>query len=178
MKKSHLLQFAVGLCFVIGVAAIGNAEEVNFGEAAPSVDAVVNALQPDARPEMKLRGINYNPAPPKPKMVSFSLEFEKNSAELTQKTKKNLATLGQALNSGKLNSLTFTLEGHADASGSADHNLSLSQQRAAAVKKYLVENHHVQPGNLKVVGKGENEPLDPSDPYAAKNRRVRIVTNQ
>lgn len=155
------------------------AEEVAFdNEKAPTVEDVVSALKPDDTPDIKLRGINYKPEPAAPKMVSIMLEFEKNSYELTENTKKSLNMVGQALNSDDLRDLTFTLEGHADASGSDSYNMELSQKRAASVKQYLQENLKVSPERLNVVGKGEAELLDPENPDSEKNRRVRIITQQ
>lgn len=155
------------------------AGEINFDDKKPtSANEVVKALKPDAQPSMKLRGINYNPAPPKPKMVSVSLQFEKSSYELTEGTKKNLDAIGQALNSDELKNLKFVLEGHTDASGPETYNLSLSQKRAESVKQYLINVHKVDPNKLKIVGKGEQNLFDPAHPFAAKNRRVRIITIQ
>lgn len=155
------------------------AGEVNFGDKKPaSASAVIKALKPDAPSGMKLRGINYNPTPPKPKMVSVSLQFEKNSYELTKGTKKNLDAIGQALNSNELKSLKFILEGHADASGPAAYNLGLSKKRAESVKQYLINVYKIDPNKLKIIGKGEQNLFDPAHPFAAKNRRVRIITIQ
>lgn len=155
------------------------AGEINFDDKKPtSANEVIKALKPDAPPAMKLRGINYNPTPPKPKMVSVSLQFEKNSYELTEGTRKNLDAIGQALNSDDLKSLKFVLEGHTDASGPDAYNLSLSKKRAESVKQYLINVHKVDPNKLKIVGKGEQNLLDPAHPFAAKNRRVRIITIQ
>lgn len=154
-------------------------EEIAFdNDNAPTVDAVVNALKPDAQPELKLRGINYKPEVTEPKMISVELQFEKDSAQLTQSTRKSLSMVGQALNSEDLKGLKFTLEGHADASGSADYNLNLSRQRAESVKTFLVENFNINPEDLTTVGKGETDLLDPHHPTSMKNRRVRIRTGQ
>jgi outer membrane protein OmpA-like peptidoglycan-associated protein len=176
MKTLNLFCFVLTLVFFSTFAA---ADEVAFdNDNAPSVEDVVSALKPDDTPDIKLRGINYKPEPAAPKMVSVMLEFEKNSYELTENTKKSLNMVGQALNSDDLKDLTFTLEGHADATGSDQYNLELSQKRAASVKQYLQENQKVSSDRLNVVGKGEAELLDPKNPDSEKNRRVRIVTHQ
>jgi len=174
MNKQYTLIFILVIVFF---SAHGFAEEVNFGEGnEPTVDAVVDALKPDDYSNLQLRGINYKPA--EPKMVSLTLEFEKNSYELTEQTKTSLSMIAKALNSDDLKDLNFTLEGHADASGTDAYNLDLSKKRAAAVKQYLVGSQSVNPESLGVVGKGESELLDKENPTAKKNRRVRIVTNQ
>jgi outer membrane protein OmpA-like peptidoglycan-associated protein len=178
MKKAYVMIF---IMMLFGLAANTNvfAGETAFDEThKPTVDEVVNALKPDDTQTMKLRGINYKPQMPEPKVISVKLEFEKGSAELTRQTKESLDMVGKALNSQDLKGLKFTLEGHADATGSDEFNLKLSKDRAASVKQYLVKVHNVNPTNLGVTGKGKQDLLDPSDPYSMKNRRVRIITNQ
>ena len=41
---------------------------------------------------------------------------------------------------------------------------------------YLIERYGINPRGLEVIGKGEAQPADPSDPEAARNRRV-VVEN-
>ncbi len=67
------------------------------------------------------------------------------------------------------------IEGHGDASGSADYNQSLFTQRALTVRDFLVERHGVDPNRLLARGKGETEPYDPSDPCRRINRRVEFL---
>lgn len=174
MNRNYV--FAVFLTFVLMLFAAGHvlADEIAFdGDRRPTVEALVDALKMSP---VKLRGINYNPEMTAPKMASINLEFELNSADLTESTKKTLSIVGQALITEDLRELTFMLEGHADASGAADYNLDLSQKRAESVKQYLVEQHNIDPDTLTVIGKGSQELLDQNDPYSARNRRVRIVT--
>jgi OmpA-OmpF porin, OOP family len=103
--------------------------------------------------------------------------FETNSAELTADGKQKLDIVGKALNTDKLASFSFQVEGHADPRGASDWNLRLSQERADAVRQYLVTAQHVNPQRLKPVGKGASEPLNTENPAAAENRRVTIVTD-
>jgi large repetitive protein len=65
------------------------------------------------------------------------------------------------------------IEGHTDSRGDDDHNLDLSNRRAQAVMKYLVDNG-VDASRMEAVGKGETEPLvaDDTDENMQKNRRV------
>lgn len=68
------------------------------------------------------------------------------------------------------------IQGHTDASGSDKYNLILSQKRAEAVKKYLVE-HGIEESRLVAKGYGERKPVAPNDTpeNMAKNRRVEFV---
>lgn len=69
------------------------------------------------------------------------------------------------------------IEGHAYDEGSEREVLNLSQNRADAVLRYLVEKGKISPDNLYSRGHGASAPLDTSDTEdaRAKNRRVDIV---
>jgi len=69
----------------------------------------------------------------------------------------------------------FSIEGHTDNSGKADANLKLSEERAAAVKNYLVENG-IAADRLTSSGYGQTKPIDSNKTKAGKanNRRVEV----
>jgi outer membrane protein OmpA-like peptidoglycan-associated protein len=62
--------------------------------------------------------------------------------------------------------------GHTDAVGSELYNLDLSERRAIAVKRYLIEKHGIAAARLHGQGRGESELLLPAAPANGKNRRV------
>lgn len=66
--------------------------------------------------------------------------------------------------------------GHTDSTGDADHNMGLSKRRAAAVRDYLVATG-TQPEKLRIIGRGENEPIASNDTEdgRALNRRVEVI---
>ena len=64
----------------------------------------------------------------------------------------------------------FQLGGHTDDSGPSEYNQYLSEQRADAARRYLLENFEIAPDRLEARGYGEEEPLPQGD--AARNRRV------
>ena len=68
------------------------------------------------------------------------------------------------------------IEGHTDDRGGADHNLELSQRRAEAVRRWLVD-HGVEEGRLSARGYGSTRPLVPNITSAnrARNRRVQLT---
>ncbi|MFO0694197.1 MAG: OmpA family protein [Polyangiales bacterium] len=68
------------------------------------------------------------------------------------------------------------IEGHTDDRGGADHNLELSQRRAEAVRRWLVD-HGVEEGRLSARGYGSTRPLVPNITSAnrARNRRVQFT---
>jgi OOP family OmpA-OmpF porin len=74
----------------------------------------------------------------------------------------------------------IAIEGHASAEGGADYNLQLSDRRAKAVMKYLVE-HGISQDMLTAKGFGVTRPVADNDSDAGreKNRRVEFnITEQ
>jgi outer membrane protein OmpA-like peptidoglycan-associated protein len=69
------------------------------------------------------------------------------------------------------------IQGHTDNQGNAEHNLDLSQRRADAVRRWLVEQGGVQPSRLESKGYGMTRPLVPNITPAnrARNRRVQFI---
>jgi outer membrane protein OmpA-like peptidoglycan-associated protein len=72
-------------------------------------------------------------------------------------------------------SAKFSIEGHTDITGTAALNQKLSEERAAAVKGYLVENG-VAADRLTSSGFGQTKPIDSNKTKAGKanNRRVEV----
>lgn len=68
------------------------------------------------------------------------------------------------------------VEGHTDSRGAANHNLSLSESRAASVREFLV-GRGVEPAVITSVGRGEDAPIAPNTTAEgrADNRRVELV---
>ncbi len=109
--------------------------------------------------------------------ASLLITFETNSADLTPSARRQLGVVAAALKNDRLAEYNFNVQGHADPRGTADANLSLSQQRAESVRDYLVSAHGIAAERLKAEGRGALDPLNPKVPSAAENRRVTIVTN-
>lgn len=155
------------------------AEEATIG-ANPTANDLIEALTP----ERKTRGIRLRseavaetqaPAAREPAYVDLPMiTFESNSAALTPAARDVLDQLAIALQSEQLGSSRFMLEGHTDAVGSSDYNLSLSEQRARAVREYLASKQ-IATARLQAVGKGENDLLEATDGPSEANRRVRVV---
>lgn len=71
---------------------------------------------------------------------------------------------------------SVSVNGHADARGTDEYNLALSQRRALSVSDYLA-SQGVTGGRLKAAGFGESRPIasNDTDSGRAQNRRVQIV---
>lgn len=106
--------------------------------------------------------------------ADLRLSFLLDSAEMTSQAKAEAKIFAEALRRPELASKRFRIEGHTDASGSRDHNLSLSQRRAAAVADYL-SGLGVPRSRFEVRGYGPDRPLDGGSAASPQNRRVEAL---
>jgi OmpA-OmpF porin, OOP family len=72
---------------------------------------------------------------------------------------------------------SVVVEGHTDANGSDSANLILSQDRADAVKQYLVGNFGLDAEKVSSIGYGEARPVATNETTSgrARNRRIDLV---
>ncbi len=112
---------------------------------------------------------------PRRRAIDLEVPFQLDSAGLTDAARRQLDALAQALNAPELAESRFLIAGHTDASGAADYNKALSERRAAAVLRYLVDTHGVSEQRLLASGFGEEKLKNTDDPAAAENRRVEVV---
>ena len=116
-------------------------------------------------------------AVPERASLSLLIQFDFNSARVKTESSQALANLATALQSKELLAAKFAIEGHTDSKGGADYNQRLSQQRADAVRDFLV-GKGIDSTRLSSAGKGASDPANKNDPLAAENRRVKIVNLQ
>lgn len=102
--------------------------------------------------------------------------FDFNKSTLRPPAREKLARLAGVLVTTP--GLLIEVEGHADAIGSDEYNLQLSQRRAGAVRDYLVENG-VPSTTVTARGFGESMPIASNDTEAGRqqNRRVELVVS-
>lgn len=110
----------------------------------------------------------------KPK-IDLEINFEYNSADISAKSLPSVQALGRALSNADLKGSTFVVAGHTDAAGGESYNLDLSERRADAIKRYLVDKYGINGTDLVTVGYGKSKLKDPSQPMAEVNRRVQVV---
>ena len=113
-------------------------------------------------------------APAETASVSLAIQFEYNSARVSPPSRQTLQQLALALQSPELAAYRFRIEGHTDAKGLAAYNRKLSQARADEVRQVLMALG-VAGERLTSIGLGASQLAVPSQPFAAENRRVRIV---
>ncbi|MFQ3458816.1 OmpA family protein [Bradyrhizobium sp. UFLA01-814] len=110
----------------------------------------------------------------KPK-IDLEINFDYNSADISAKSLPSVQALGRALTNQDLKGSTFVVAGHTDAAGGEDYNQGLSERRADAIKRYLVDKYGINGTDLVTVGYGKSKLKDPSHPMAEVNRRVQVV---
>ena len=100
--------------------------------------------------------------------------FAFDSSELQGETMIMLGELGRELAAVGIRSAG--VEGHASAEGDAQYNLRLSEQRAEAVRRALVQGGLTDTA-MRVRGMGALDPIAPNDSEEGRsqNRRVVIV---
>lgn len=132
---------------------------------APAAAAAAPAVPASAVPDS---------APMARPSLSLMIQFDFNSARVRPESRQALANLSLALQSPGLVDSRFAVEGHTDAKGNAAINLKLSEKRAQAVRDFL-KSKGIAADRLVAVGKGSAELASNADPFAAENRRVRII---
>ena len=65
------------------------------------------------------------------------------------------------------------IQGHTDNTGAKEHNKVLSDQRANAVREWLLA-HSIEPGRLVAQGYGQERPISPNVTPAGKERNRRV----
>ena len=108
--------------------------------------------------------------------VDLDLNFETGSWQLTpeQVEKLNVIADGIKRATERNPQEVFLIEGHTDAVGSDEDNLSLSDRRAEAVAVALTEQYQVPPENLVTQGYGEQNPKVDTQGPSEENRRVSV----
>jgi len=70
--------------------------------------------------------------------------------------------------------IKILIEGHTDDTNTQDYNLTLSSQRATAVKKYLVQRG-IANNRIETIGYGESKPIADNDTEFGKRKNRRVV---
>lgn len=107
------------------------------------------------------------------RFVMHNINFAFDSAVLTPSSEPTIDSLASFMKENA--SVMLEISGYTDNSGTFEHNLTLSSERATAVKNALVERG-IEGDRLVAVGYGESRPLVPNDDEKNKalNRRVEV----
>ena len=110
------------------------------------------------------------PADVKASAVDFAIQFKVGSAEINSASEMTLTEIAKILSLSP--ERCVLVEGHTDATGSADKNLALSRERANSVVKYITDKAGMDRSRIIPSGKGSSDPVKNLDPRDPKNRRV------
>jgi outer membrane protein OmpA-like peptidoglycan-associated protein len=110
--------------------------------------------------------------------------FDFDKASIKKEAEPSLQHLATVLNANP--GAAVSIEGHTDAKGADAYNQTLSEQRAASVKQWLVANAQVNGATIATRGWGKSKPVTHNtkpdgsdDPEGrAKNRRVQIIVRK
>lgn len=108
------------------------------------------------------------------KIITHGILFDVDKSTIKPESMGTINTIYDILK--KDPNLKFEIDGHTDNSGNSPHNLTLSQQRADAVKAQLV-SMGIDASRLSTKGFGDTKPIsDNNSPEGkANNRRVEFV---
>lgn len=133
---------------------------------ADGIDQCPNTLE-----GLKVNSVGCVVADESQRVVLLGVSFEFNSDRLTANAKDILDETVQALQGQP--DLSVELSGHTDNLGSADYNQQLSQQRAEAVRTYLIEQG-IDPQRLVARGYGEARPIRSNRTEVGRERNRRV----
>lgn len=106
--------------------------------------------------------------------TTLHVNFDTNKAEIR---KADLPELQKAIDFVKRYPDTNILVlGYTDSTGPEEYNQKLSERRAEAVKKFLVDSGHVKADKITAEGRGESDPVASNETREGRfqNRRVEI----
>lgn len=132
-------------------------------------NAATPAAAPASAPAAALDCANL-PPDVKTNAVDFSIQFQVGSAKISPASESTLGSIAKIL--ALAPDRCVVVEGHTDATGSADKNQTLSRVRAGSVVDYITEKSGIERKRLVPIGKGSSSPAPGLDPRDPKNRRV------
>jgi OOP family OmpA-OmpF porin len=105
----------------------------------------------------------------------YGIYFDSGKSLIKSESAQAIAEIAKLLKTQQ--ALKLFVVGHTDSQGGVDSNIALSQARAEAVLKALVNEQGIAPARLRSFGCGQFSPLasNDSDAGRAKNRRVELV---
>ncbi|HEY0432920.1 MAG TPA: OmpA family protein [Chitinophagaceae bacterium] len=108
------------------------------------------------------------------KIVTHGINFDVDKAVIRPESMGTLNMIVQVMKDNP--EIKFEVDGHTDNSGAATHNLTLSQQRADAVKDQLAKMG-IDASRLTSKGFGDTKPISDNNTLEGKanNRRVEFV---
>jgi OOP family OmpA-OmpF porin len=190
MKKIWMLAIVTMLSAVVTAAQAdvrpGGLPPLNENEMIPNCSCKVDpscCAQPVMAPAPEPAPVMVPPPEPAPKPAiiekgrqTLDVEFDFNKAIIKQGYYKDIDDLAKVMKDYP--DLKVVIEGHTDNIGTAAYNKKLSQERAEAVKKYMVEKG-IDANRITPEGFGFDRPIASNDTEEGrqKNRRVEAAVD-
>ena len=107
--------------------------------------------------------------------MTKKIYFEKNYPGIHESMQKRLEEIAEEIKKHK--DVQVYIQGHSSGEGDRARNILLSQERAKAGLRYLVEKHNVSPLSITTVGYGSDVPAVPNETeeQRVKNRRTEVI---
>ena len=173
MHSRRIIRFLRTPLAIAAVVSLVGCGPIVF-EGTSALAIVGDAPAPEAEPE-----------PPKPKLVEVKsdriqinekIQFEFNKAIIKSESDALLTEIAKVMNEHQ-RIKKIEIQGHASSEGSDRYNLKLSDRRAKAVRKWLVDRGSVDETRLMAKGYGETKPIASNDTETGReqNRRVEFM---
>ncbi|MEZ4944625.1 MAG: OmpA family protein [Cyclobacteriaceae bacterium] len=91
------------------------------------------------------------------KIAFESLEFENGKADILESMHKDLDKVANFLIDHP--NLGLRISGHTDSAGKEESNLKLSQDRADAIRRYLLDAFNIKDSRVEAIGYGSSKPI-------------------
>lgn len=160
MEKKYCLFVCLILYFVFHMSSLSHAQDLDSSE--KELQGILDAFENDQSESVEGKKVDLK-----------SLQFETGTDRLTSTDKAYLDRIIDYFKS--LPTALLTIEGHSDNVGNKRNNQVLSENRAIAVKNYLVKIG-ASTDRLKTEGFGSSKPIasNDTDEGRKQNRRVEL----
>jgi outer membrane protein OmpA-like peptidoglycan-associated protein len=150
-------------------------------ETAPELDIAALRQQATERAKSKATAVPVNRPPLVPELlklpqISLDVLFDPDSSIIRPGSYRTLGHIADALTQPALLPYKFLIVGHTESGGRRDHNVTISQKRADAIRDALVTMFKLSSKRVQSLGLGEEQLRDAIRPTAAANRRIQVVT--
>lgn len=141
---------------------------------APEEETMMAAISEEAQPMPVTESSNTVDFEVGDKIEMKPIYFQQSTSIVLHKSYPELDRLARLLKQNK--NIYVEISGHTDNQGEEASLLKLSQDRANAIKDYLVYKKRIKPVRIKAIGLGDSQPVNDNstDALRRKNRRVEV----
>jgi outer membrane protein OmpA-like peptidoglycan-associated protein len=155
-----------------------NVEYQNRGDHGVDISATYHFLKPQPKVITKIVEVPVEVPVVTPDSFEGVIHFPAESADIQADQRMVFRKLALFLEQNP--EATAYVEGHCDCIGTEEDNQTLSEQRAEAVKVYLMDYYAIDADRISTRGFGELQPIDTNDTEEGRqnNRRVRVYAER